>query len=364
MKQLKLLLILFLFSQTLLFANMAKPTVDGSTGSTLLGSKDCDVISERIDITAITKYNEYQLFDLHYKVSYKIKSAKTANLPLLFIGTGLTTPDYIMVNGKKVNYQSSNKNSIDKFPFLKPVNDIGTEKRVSFDGETDYRIPVDGNLYFDAPIVEGENTITLEYIGTPEYNIYGILRKFKIEYALYPSKYWKSFGPITVFLHLTPDTEFRSTNIGDAKKLENNVYEINIDHLTHDNLEIVYSKKISLLAKLLIMLDPFGISCICFVLMAYLHYRWVVKVRKKRPKKFNYTVLLGSLIISILYSLIYIFSFDLIDWLVDEQGMKHGYILLAIFIMTPFAFMIELTFSWYIDFRSKRKINKVEVQNN
>lgn len=352
--------ILLLFVNTLAWANMAKPTVDGSIGSTLLGSKDCDVISERIDITAIANYNEYQLFDLHYKVSYKIKSSKTANLPLLFIGTGLTRPDYIMVNAKKVNYQSSSKNSIEKFPFLKPADDLGNEKRVSFDGETDYTIPVNGNLYFEAPLVEGENTITLEYIGSPEYNVYGILREFKIEYALYPSKYWKSFGPITVFLHLTPDTEIRSTNIGSAKRLENNDYQINIDHLTHDNLEIVYSKKISFFAKFLIMIDPLGIASIFLVIMAYFHYRWVVKLRKKRPNKFNYSVLLGSLIISILYSLIYIFSFDFIDWLTDEKGLKHGYIVLGIFIMTPFAFLFEIIFSWYIDFRTKKKLIKQE----
>jgi hypothetical protein len=89
------------------------------------------------------------------------------------------------------------------------------------------------------------------------------------------------------------------------------------------------------LGKILLFLQPIGIMAIGFLIMVYFHIRWIINRRRKQPKKFNYTVLLGSLIIAILTSLVFIFSYDFIQWVVDEQGMKQGYVLLAVFVIFP-----------------------------
>ncbi len=47
MTESKFYFLIFFISHIFLFANMAKPTVDGTTTSTLFGSKDCTVIKEK-----------------------------------------------------------------------------------------------------------------------------------------------------------------------------------------------------------------------------------------------------------------------------------------------------------------------------
>lgn len=77
----------------------------------------------------------------------------------------------------------------------------------------------------------------------PEYNIYGLLREFKITYALYPSNYWKSFGPIDVDLHLPSNLEIIKNNIGKLQEEQNGNYKIQINSVTQEQLEITFSEK-------------------------------------------------------------------------------------------------------------------------
>jgi hypothetical protein len=67
---------------------MAKPYSDGTTSSLIFGSKDCKVLSEKMDLTVVSsdKYDDYfEFYRVKYKVSYQIYSEKEAKLPLLLL---------------------------------------------------------------------------------------------------------------------------------------------------------------------------------------------------------------------------------------------------------------------------------------
>lgn len=54
-------------------ANMAKPYSDGTESSILFGSKNCSVLSESIDLTAIAPIDtDDYAYQIKYKISYCI----------------------------------------------------------------------------------------------------------------------------------------------------------------------------------------------------------------------------------------------------------------------------------------------------
>ena len=93
-------LILLLFVNTFVWANMAKPTVDGTTTSTLFGSKDCTVIKEKIDLKLTQDHSDYtKSYLINYKITYKISSPKKEKLDLVFVGINMLDSENIIVNG-------------------------------------------------------------------------------------------------------------------------------------------------------------------------------------------------------------------------------------------------------------------------
>ena len=355
------LLLFMLMTCIRIYGNMAKPYSDGTTSSPIFGSKDCKVLSEKMDLTVVSSDkhdDDFEFYRIKYKVSYQIYSEKEARLPLLFIAQNMASESMVSVNGKKINTPKITNQNISQFSFIHKDQNSEDSYDIRFEQNSPKYVSLHELIYFETDLQKGENNIVVEYEGIPEYNIYGLLREFKIAYALYPSNYWKSFGPIEINLHLPSNLEIIKTNIGKLQEGQNGNYKIQINEITQEELEITFSKKVSVLGKILLFLQPIGIMAIGFLIMVYFHIRWILNRRRKQPKKFNYTVLLGSLIIAILTSLVFIFSYDFIQWVVDEQGMKQGYVLLAVFVIFPNIIVFYTLFAWIIDFRYKIKINR------
>ncbi|MCT4237977.1 hypothetical protein HZP42_16475 [Elizabethkingia anophelis] len=344
-----------------IYGNMAKPYSDGTTSSPIFGSKDCKVLSEKMDLTIVTSemYDDYsEFYRVKYKVSYQIYSEKEAKLPLLFIAQNMASESTVSVNGKKLNTPKITNQNISQFSFIHKNQNSEDSYDIRFEQNSPKYVNLNELIYFETDLEKGENNIVVEYEGVPEYNIYGLLREFKITYALYPSNYWKSFGPIDVDLHLPSNLEIIKNNIGKLQEEQNGNYKIQINSVTQEQLEITFSKKVSVFGKVLLFLDPIGIMTIGFLIMFYFHIKWMRSRRRKHPKKFNYTILLGSLIIAILTSLIFIFSYDFIQWVVDEQGMKQGYVLLAVFVIFPCILIFYSVLAWITDLWYKNRISQ------
>lgn len=88
---------------------MAKPYSDGTTSSPIFGSKDCKVLSEKMDLTIVTSemYDDYsEFYRVKYKVSYQIYSEKKLNsLYSLLHKTWLPKARYLLT--EKVKYSEN-----------------------------------------------------------------------------------------------------------------------------------------------------------------------------------------------------------------------------------------------------------------
>ncbi len=345
MKRILFLLLLF---PLLMFGNMAKPWVEGSEHSVLFGSENASVKNETISIKL--KYDPVNRYYLAtYTIRYLIASEKKQTLPLLFIAIGLSDKKNIKVNKKLTANQPLDYEKND-YSFIKKTV-VGTF--VKFDVANE--IPVNQNdlIYFSANLEEGDNVIEVQYDALLTYNTSGFIRNYDLEYSLAPSKFWKSFGPIEVSMVLDDHLEFKSSNLGD-EKVQNNTIKWTITPQNREDIKITISEKASFISKVLMFLDPFGISLIGLIAMFLIN----LKLMRKFDKK--YIMVVGIILVPILYYAIYFLSYNLIDFSLGKEYTKHGYVFLYVFTY-PFLLVIYGALMWMI--YKRRKANDKNLSN-
>ena len=236
------------------------------------------------------------------------------------------------------------------YPFIKKTV-AGTFVKYDLENE----IPVNQNdlIYFSADLEQGENIIEVKYDAQITYNNFGFIRNYELEYSLAPSKFWKSFGPIEVNVMLDDQLEFKKSNLGGERE-ENNTLKWTITPKNREDLKITISEKTSLISKVLLFLDPFGISLIGLIAMFLIN----LKLMRKFDKK--YIMVVGIILVPILYYAIYFLSYNLIDFSLGKEYTKHGYVFLYVFTY-PFLLVIYGVLMWMI--YKRRKANDKNLSN-
>ena len=333
-------LLLFLFP-LLMFGNMAKPWMDGSQHSVLFGG-DASVKKEVINIRIFKDSLEEHHY-ANYSIKYYIYSPQKQKLPLLFIAIDLFGNQEIKVNNQltKIEPLDFEKKN---YPFIKK-NANGTFVKYDVANE----IPIEQNnlIYFTADLEQGDNIIEVQYDANMEYNTYGFVKNYVLEYSLSPSQYWKSFGPIEVNFILDNQLDFKESNLG-HKKESNQILKWTITPQNRDKIEIKLSEKTSFISKVLLTLDPFGMAIIALVGMFFVH----LKLMKKNSK--TYVLVLGIILVPILFYVVYFLSYDLIDFSLGKDHTRHGYVFFIV-LTYPILLLFYWILVWQIHKRRKAK---------
>lgn len=330
------LLILLLFFPLLSFGNMAQTYFPGSEHSTLYGSKNCEVIKEDIFVDFT---NTASSSTASYKIKYLISSDVNQNLPLIFIGIGLDGIKQITVNDLIVNSKHYNSND---------------SSVIRYSEHDSLSVNQDDLIYFEAKLNKGQNTIFIEYDAELDYDKEGFLENWGLKYSLYPSKFWKSFGPINLEITLDSNLEIIETNIGEPR-IEGNIVKWEIKDIKVDNIELQISRKTSLFSKFLLFLHPLGISILFLILMFFVHRNLIEQKYKHNVMKYKSILLIGNLLVPILFYVVYFNSYDLIDFSLGlTRSSNHGYVFL--FILTlPILMVFYGLLMRSIDRKLKRK---------
>ncbi|MNK38948.1 hypothetical protein D3C87_575490 [compost metagenome] len=319
----------------LVFGNMAKPWVDGSQHSVLFGSSNAVVKREIIDIRLIKEPID-QFYYAEYKIKYFIHSNEKQTLPLVFLALGISDEKEIKINNRsasiqKLDFEKNNYSFIEKKSngmFLK------------YSKNSEIIVNPEELIYFSADLEKGENVIEVKYDAFLQYNTFGFIRDYELEYSLYPSKFWKSFGPIEVNLRIDDDAEITESNLGDFD-IKNNLAKWTIKSGNHENIEITISEKTSILSKVLMFIDPLGIAFLGLIGLFFIN----LKLLKRNPKTSIFV--LGIILVPILFYVIYFLSYDLINLSLGKKHTKHGYIFFIVFTY-PFLLLIYWLAMWLI----------------
>ena len=342
MKYIITVIVLSFFSN-LLYANMANPYTEGSIHSGLYSIKNCSVEKEFIQIKIVKGEEETEA---QFTITYYINSDSDKLVPLVFIGIGLYGSSKVLVNGKEEEQREINPK---KESFLKE-NLKGYA--IQFTAGDTYDVEVDDLVYFNAQLRKGKNVVVIKYSAQLEYNRRDFIKKYNLEYSLYPSNFWESFGPIHVTLEPVDEVDLLNSNLGEAT-IKNNTYSWTITDNSKD-ISLDFSLKYSWFTKLLIGLSPFGLACLISAIFLFLHAKLIKKRRLQFPHKYNFWVPVGIILNCLVFNSVFIFSFDLLNWLTTDT--KSGYYLLAVFVFVPLFLIFYSASAWIFDRYVKRKI--------
>lgn len=341
----KLQLLLFLILPLFLFSNMANPWMEGSAHSGIYSLKNCKVEKEFIHIKLV-KGDEVR--NAEFTVTYFIGADADKKVPLVFIGLGLSGTANVVVNGidaeqkdLKTNEQSFLRENLNGY-------------NIKFSEKDNHAVSIDDLLYFQANLKKGKNKVVIRYEASLSYDRRDFIKEYKLQYSLYPSKFWDSFGPIEVTLESVNDVELIKSNLGNPT-IKNNNYTWAITDKSKD-IEMEFSPKYSWFVQFLTTIGPFFIACIVSLILLFFHIKILKNRRKKHPLKYNFWVPFGIILNCIIFNATFIFSFDLLDWLTDKT--HQGYYILAVVVFVPGFLLIYGFLIWFIDRNFKAKMIK------
>lgn len=327
-----LLFITIISSINVLQANMSSPYIrSGENMYVGLNSKDINILKEDL----IIKIHNHK--EAEYNIVYHILNNKeNGNLELVF-DTYNTPIDFEV-------YLDNTPITIDKeagrlIKAKDELNDL-EERFVGF------------NLY----IIKGEHQIKVTYRGTPDIFLGNWIKSYEYGYNLEPAKHWNSFGKLNFTIDATQTTNGKiNVNIQDS------IYNISngeiktwqFNSLPQDFFSISYSpqesKNFDYIPSLVFYSTLLGL----FLLNLFILFQW----RKKHlSNKYCKPAILGAILIPLITLLVYIFSYNFIDYIIGEHASRrHGYYFLVI-IFYPFISIIYFLFIWIIDVKHKRRL--------
>jgi hypothetical protein len=313
-------LLLFILIPLFTCSNIAKPWQDGSVHSVMYSNTDCIVEKESIIIDIIKNYEPKRNYIASYRVSYSVHTETDTLLPLVFVGKDLIDKENVLVNSQAVET-------------INLIDSASAQPDIRFDDEN-----LSDLIYFQADLKKGTNLIEVDYKGKAHHGLTDYDRVYKLQYSLYPAKYWKSFGKIRIVLNLTDELEYEGSNVGEPLTVQNNQVILETAATTVDQLEIKFSRKKTAIACFLIANHPFRIPLLIFVLSAFLHFRAMRYRRSKHPFAYNFFLPLGIILVPTLFYATYNYFNWLIDSILHQDTDDYGS---AIFmVLTPPAFFL------------------------
>ena len=343
-------------------ANMAEPTMRGTSHSCLILTDACSVTHEKI-FAEIIKDNKDSFNDyiIRFRAKYHISSAKEQSIPLLFMASNYLNDQQVLINGQAI--PTSPIDQEQDYPFLrqKEITDtlqytnVPTEYHtytkyyVSYDGEEELEVIPSQLIYFTAPLKAGENVIEVTYSAFPTTFRYGFLPPYIFEYSLYPSKFWKTFPEIEVEIHFPKELEFKQSSMEeDEYTVNNQLFQGKIkDIRASENCYWRFTPKPSWIGRILLTIDPFGIGVLLFLVAAGLH---LYTIRRKS----KWGLWLGAFLVPLLFYVGFLGAYPFIDWVLGKRSL-HGYIFLIVFTYPIFLMFYGIfTFLYY-----KHEKNKI-----
>ena len=356
------LLLLLLFACSWVSkANMAKPTIDGTSHTCLILTNDCSVTHEKI-IAEIIKddKNSFNDYIIRFRAKYHISSPKEQSMPLLFMASNYLNDQQVFVNGQAIS-----SNSIDQeqdYPFLRKEEIIdtlqysdGTPTRyntytkyyISYDGKEEEEVTPSDLIYFTAPLKAGKNVIEVSYSAFPTTFRYGFLPPYQFEYNLYPSKFWKTFPEIEVEIHFPKELEFEKSSMEEEEyRVSDQFFKGKIKDITYGHHYWRFSPKPSWFGRIVLTINPLGFGAILFLVAAGLH---IYTIRKKS----KWGLWLGVFLAPLLFYVGFFAAIPFIDWVLGRPS-DQGYVFLIAFTYPIFLIFYGIfTFLYYNSQKNK-----------
>lgn len=335
----------------LLFGNMANPMAPHSITGQLLPVSKVKVSSERIDIRIKRDTLEHD-YQSHFTIVYHIQAAEAMNLPLLFLAYNLDGLQQVLVNQKQTEARTLDQPNA-TFPFLR--RDNGSYE-ITYDSQQWRRVSLTDAFYFTARLKQGDNTVQVQYTASMGFDRRDILPKYEIDYLLFPSKYWSSFGPIDLYLHLEDNMEVAKQDIGIPEQQTTAMIHWIIRAAgARESFHIDLSPKTSIVAKTILWVSPNLLALIGSVALLFLHLRAIY--RKYALGRNRFALSIGNLIVPASFYTFAWFWSGLANYLVNGafEQRSRGFILMVVLTL-PVLYLIYGLVLFLVDRSMRAKL--------
>lgn len=345
---------------------MASPIREGTFSSSAFSSRDIDICKEKICLKIDKDFKK-----AFYRIEYSIETDRNGiQIPLLFIAKDYQGEFKVWVDNQEVKlleipseYRTSVNSPFENFSnhFRQPSQDGESESVIIYWQKNSGNVYNLSELkYFEIDLSKGKHLIRIEYTASVWTDISDWVKEYSFRYSLSPAQNWKSFGALEIILDASNFNSSLTTNL--EQYTHGHLDRISVwkfSEIPSDYIEIIYKPEISLLAKTMIAITPFGLTLIFALLIAFIHFLSIKKYRKNKPtKKYSWVVIAGSVTIPFFILLNYIISFDIIDRVIgDEAGNYHGYTFQAI-ILYPLLLPVYWAIMNLIDKKIKGRIKR------
>lgn len=364
-------IILLLCHVLILNANMSSPVQQGTFGARPFLNQFVNVLHENISIS-IDKDFQY----VNFNIEYIIQSEKNGiKIPLLFYASEYYDDFKITLDEKPVQlkkhedfwdkFNVKNKKLID-FDYLYNV-DIKeiSEINIEFKKGKSNHIKLNDFIYFETDISKGTHRIKVSYKARKWQYKHRRISKTSFRYALFPAKYWKSFGTLDIKIDASKTIENISTNLG--YPINGNLKTVALYHFTEipvDIININLEPTLNILTKFLLKIESFRLTLFVFIFIIIYHIKLMFKHRKVNPNNlFSFTAILGGIIISFLFAFGLIFFSFTIDYCIGKYASgRESYGVFYSFLFLPKFWCVYLSFSLTVDYFIKRKITRSQTQ--
>jgi hypothetical protein len=344
---------------------MASPYDQGSNNYPAITSNQIDILKEILTIRLNPDFSS-----AHYTAEYFVRCDDNAEqIPLLFIAEYFKDNFKIFVDDESIEINPIEYAQLSEF--FKLESNLGSTFTQQFeqgafsnnDSDYDHRSRNDMK-FFQIDLPKGHHTIKAEYEGMAHADLWDWVRQYTFTYILEPAKHWKSFGDLEVRIINPSDRIEYTTSLGEkAFQTDDSTQIWQFKGIPADNLRIDFIPKTNMLASILLFIQPIGITFIIFMLTLWLH---VKKIRHFRlanyDRKYSSPLIIGNLLIPLIVSIIYCFTYDFIDFAIgDSASHYHGYFIIGVMLFFPI-FQILYSFSlWMYDLTLKKKHAKAHT---
>jgi len=358
----KYIILFWVLTSRVCFANMASPYGEGTKVSSVFSSRNIDILNERIWVTVDQRFKT-----AYYVVDYNISTDTDGRqIPLLFYAVNYHDGFKVWVDGQVVELQNipEKYTNVSNSPFQNFAHSMDSSRVANQRQEVTIYwrenwgsvYPLSDLKYFEAILKKGKHQVRVEYTADAWVYAGGWIKQYSFNYSLSPARNWKSFGTLQINLNAQNFKGDLITNLGTPDSVSGTTQTWNFDKLPADFFTISYTPKSNDFASLMLFIGPFGVALTFTIFLIILHLIFIIRSRRANPlKKYSGVTITGSLLVPFLFFVIYLFSFDMIDNLIgDDASRRHGYIFLVIFLY-PFVMFPYWLIMWFIDSYTKKK---------
>jgi len=351
-----ILTLILVFIGQLSCANMASPLQEGSWTATPFISKYVEIVKETILIKPDKKFDT-AWFEIEYHIDVKKAGVQ---IPFLFYASEFRENFTLLMDGKEIqlspqprSYKKLEGTELRDFSslFETEIWNGTSDLRVGEPESQAFYISMRDLKFFKVNLTKGNHIIRVVYRADKWFDQSDWIKEYSFRYALFPAKYWNSFGSLEVTLDASQFDGKLTTNLGEPNS--GNLQSKCVWTFTSvptDVFQLTYKPPMNPKAKRLLAISPIGLTLIMSLLLILLHIFAIIAARRLSPqRRYSWTVIIGSIIVPFLALFSYQYAFDIIDAAIGEHASQyHGYTFFTL-LLYPIALPIYWSMMWFLD---------------